>query len=60
MNVTCSDVSVWVRNFWKMLENVNVDGERFKNEKSAFKCIRINVDVARHTQLCSSTNELMI
>ncbi len=26
-NLTFSDVSVWMRNFWKMLENTSVDGE---------------------------------
>ncbi len=31
-NVTFSDVSVWMRNFWKMLDKANFDGERFKTK----------------------------
>ncbi len=31
-NLTFSDVSEWMRNFWKMLEKANVDGERFKTK----------------------------
>ncbi len=29
-NVMFSDVSVWMRNFWKTLENASVNGEYFK------------------------------
>ena len=31
-NLTFSDVSVWMRHFWKTLENASVDGERFKTK----------------------------
>ena len=27
-----SDVSVWTRNFWKTLENANVDGDHFETK----------------------------
>ncbi len=37
-NLTFSDVSVWMRNFWKMLENASVDGEHFIME-TPFSCI---------------------
>ncbi len=31
-NLKFSDVSVWMRNFLKMLNNANVDGDRFKTK----------------------------
>ncbi len=31
-NLKFSDVSVWMRNFLKMLDNANVDGDRFKTK----------------------------
>lgn len=29
-NLMFSNVSVWVRNFWKTLENTSVDGKHFE------------------------------
>ncbi len=37
-NLKFSDVSVWMRTFWKMLENTRMDGERFKIEM-LFSCV---------------------
>lgn len=39
----CEIVSVWMRNFWEMLENASVEGEHFKL-KTVFS-VQINVDV---------------
>ncbi len=32
VNLTFSDISVWMRNIWKMLETDSVDGECFKTK----------------------------
>ncbi len=42
VNLTFSDLSVWMRSFWKALKNTNVDSVLKEN---GFKCIWINVDI---------------